>query len=432
MNHTLCMSVAAPLVPSERLLGLPGYDHRTFWSPSPDDENAGVGAAHVLTSTGENRFVQIRNAAQKAFRALTHVGLDCRSLPEMKFFGGFSFQPARFDSPLWRGFGDGRFILPRLAYTRHAKRAWLTLTASASDLSGVEGRTRLAHEADAALQALRRENTDTARELELTVATDGPEEVWSALVNGIRGEIAAGRLEKAVAARRVVLHGACLPSAARVLERLREDRGSTRFALSVGDLTFLGASPERIVKLSGLRVSTDALAGSVQGDDPTHGESLFLSPKDRAEHTIVAREIRTLLAPLCESLYVDGPHLHRLRHLSHLRTRFEGILKEPEHVLDLVARLHPTSAVGGVPRIAALAWLAAHEHDERGLYAGPFGAFNRDGNGEFVVAIRSGLLGPDEAHLFAGAGIVKGSEVESELCETRWKLQGLMSAMGVA
>ncbi len=430
-NRTICMSVAAPLVPAERLLLLPGYDHKTFWSPSPDDENAGVGAAKVLTSQGENRFVQIRHAAQEAFRELVQVGLDGPSVPEPQFLGGFSFQPARLDSRLWRGFGDGCFVLPRLAYTRRAQRAWLTVSLSASELTSAQGRTRLARETDAALQALCCDDAETAPDVSGTQATDGPEEVWAALVNGIRGEIAGGRLEKAVAVRHVVLHGACLPSPARVLGRLREARDSTRFALSVGDLTFLGASPERIVKRLGSRVWTEALAGSAPGDDPTHGESLFLSSKDRVEHAIVARELGTLLAPLCESLTVDGPHVHRSRHISHLRTRFEGILKESEHVLDLAARIHPTSAVGGSPRTAALAWLAEHEHTERGLYAGPFGAFDRDGNGEFVVAIRSGLLGADEAHLFAGAGIVAGSEVERELCETRWKLQGLMAAMGV-
>ncbi len=431
-NRTLCMSVAAPLVPSERLLALPGYDHKTLWSPSPVDENAGVGAAHLLTSTGEDRFVHIRNAAQEAFRTLVHVGLDGPSAPELKFFGGFSFQPARFDSHLWHGFGDGHFVLPRLAYTRRAGRAWLTLSARASDLSGVEGRTRLAREADAALQALGCGDGDRPTELSDTVTNDGSEEVWSALVSGIRGEIAAGRLEKAVAARRVVLRGSRLPSPAQVLERLRrEAEHCTRFALSVGNCTFLGASPERLVKCIGTRVWTEALAGSVQGDDPAQAQSLFRSAKDRIEHAIVAREIHALLAPLYASLRVDGPHLRRLRHVSHLRTRFQGILKEPQHVLDLLQRLHPTSAVGGAPRIAALAWLADHEHTERGLYAGPFGAFDRDGNGEFVVAIRSGLLSANEAHLFAGAGIVEGSEVESELCETRWKLQSMMAAMGV-
>ena len=101
-------------------------------------------------------------------------------------------------------------------------------------------------------------------------------------------------------------------------------------------------------------------------------------------------------------------------------------------MLDLVARLHPTPAVGGAPQAAALAWIAAHEHVERGLYAGPFGAFDRAGNGEFIVAIRSGLLAASEAHLFAGAGIVAGSEAQGELRETRWKLRGLLAALGVA
>jgi isochorismate synthase len=305
------------------------------------------------------------------------------------------------------------------------------LAASGRELSSAEGRSRLAGEADQALEALRRDSGGAACAHNEVRATEGAADIWSVLVTGILGEIAAGRLEKAVAARHVVLRGACLPSAARVLERLqRADRDCARFALSVGDRTFLGASPERMVKCFGKRVWTEALAGTVPSDDPSLGQSLFLSPKNRLEHAIVAREIRASLAPLYESLAADGPHLHRLHHVSHLRTRFDGILKQPVHVLDLVARLHPTPAVGGTPRSAALAWLAQHEHADRGLYAGPFGAFDRDGNGEFLVAIRSALLGANEAHLFAGAGIVQGSEVESELCETRWKLQGLMTAIG--
>jgi isochorismate synthase len=432
-DRTLCMSFKAPLSPAERLLALPGYENKVLWSPSPEDEHSGVGAAYVLFATGESRFAQIKDAAKRLFQELVVVGLDGDPAPDPKLLGSFAFQPARVHSTVWRGFGDAQFVLPRIAYTRRAQRAWLTLSASEHELSSVEGRARIAREAHEALQALCREDNCAPPELSELMEIDEAEDIWSALVTGIRGEIAAGRLEKAVAARCIVLRGAHLPSPARVLQRLRrEARNCTRFALSVGNRTFLGASPERIVKRVGPRVWTEALAGSAQGNDPTHGESLFLSQKNLVEHAIVAREIRSLLAPLYESLSVDGPALHRLPHVLHLRTRFEGILKEPQHVLDLVARLHPTSAVGGAPRAAALAWLAEHELTERGLYAGPFGAFDRCGNGEFVVAIRSGLLAADEAYLFAGAGIVKGSDVESELCETRWKLRGLMAAIGVA
>jgi isochorismate synthase EntC len=124
--------------------------------------------------------------------------------------------------------------------------------------------------------------------------------------------------------------------------------------------------------------------------------------------------------------------VHRLRHVAHLRTRFRGILKERTHILELVAHLHPTPAVGGSPRAAALAWLEEHEQLDRGFYAGPFGAFDAAGNGEFVVAIRSALLTGAEAHLFAGAGIVEGSEAASELAETRLKLRSLLAAFGVS
>jgi isochorismate synthase EntC len=154
--------------------------------------------------------------------------------------------------------------------------------------------------------------------------------------------------------------------------------------------------------------------------------------KERAEHDIVVRGLRAALAPLCDTVCETGPHLHALRHVRHLRTGFSGVLKAPLHVLDLVGRLHPTAAVGGAPRGAALAWLDAHEHMDRGLYAGPFGAFDRAGNGLFVVAIRSGLMDARGARLFAGAGIVAGSLVAREFSETRWKLEGLLHALGVA
>jgi isochorismate synthase len=431
-NRTICMSLDAPLAPAERLLSLPGYESRILWSPSSEDEHSGVGTASLLVATGEDRFEQIRDAAARLFRSLTLVTLDGAPAPDPKLFGAFAFQPARATSVVWRGFSDAQFVLPRIAYTRRAERAWLTLSASEHELSSVEGRRRLAREAQTALQRLRRKVSAAPSEVSGLVVIDESATAWSALVAGIRGEIDEGRLEKAVAARRVVLRGARLPHPALVLERLRtEAPDCTRFALSVGKRTFLGASPERLVKRSGLRVWTEALAGSVRGDDQTHGASLLLSRKESIEHSIVAREIRALLEPLYESLVAAGPVVHQLRHVAHLRTRFEGLLKEPLHVLDLVARLHPTSAVGGAPRSAALAWLAEHERADRGLYAGPFGAFDRSGNGEFVVAIRSGLLTADEAHLFAGAGIVEGSEILSELRETRWKLRSLLAAIGV-
>ncbi len=432
-QRTLCMSLEAPLAPAERLLTLPGHEIRVLWSPTPDEDHVGVGAAHVLIATGEARFAIIRNAASQAFEDLAVIALEGDPAPDPQFVGGFSFQPARADDALWQSFGDARFALPRIAYTRHAERAWLTLTAGAQELSSHAGRARLAWEAAEACKVLHRPRAGAAPDSGELSRIETAGDVWSELVTGIRHEIASSRLEKAVAVQCTVVRGTCLPPAALVLERLRTAAPDcVRFALSVRDRTFLGASPERIVKRVGKRVWTEAVAGSISRDDPSDGESLLASEKDGIEHAIVAREIRAVLEPLCATLSAHGPELLRLPHLAHLRTRFEGALEEPLHVLDLVARLHPTPAVGGAPQAAALAWIAAHEHVERGLYAGPFGAFDRAGNGEFIVAIRSGLLAASEAHLFAGAGIVAGSEAQGELRETRWKLRGLLAALGVA
>jgi isochorismate synthase len=425
------MTLDAPVVPAERLLALTGYQNRILWSPSPEDECAGVGAVAVLEATGQERFEQIRDAAARLFATLSCVALDGAPPPAPRLLGAFAFEPATRASPVWRGFGDARFVLPRIAYRRCGQRAWLALSAGVAELASAAACACLAAEAEMALRTLCSEpGAWSPAGAEFSLRDDAG--VWSSLVTGIRGEISAGRLDKAVAARRIVLRGGRLPPAALVLQRLRtEAPGCTRFALSIGRRTFLGASPEWLVRRLGLRVGADALAGSIEGDDPARGAALLRNKKERAEHAIVAREIAAALAPLCESLRASGPTLHRLRHLTHLHTRFDGILNHSRHVLDLVARLHPTPAVGGTPRRAALAWLAAHEHADRGLYSGPFGAFDRSGNGEFVVAIRSALLTAGEAHLFAGAGIVDGSEAETELAETRWKLRGLLAAFGV-
>lgn len=429
-DRMLCVTLEAPLVAAERLLSLADYDSRVFWSPSFDEECAGVGAAAMLIGTGDDRFVQIQKAAQTLLDGLSLVSLDGVPAPPPTLLGGFAFQPARTQSPVWSGFGDARFVLPRIGYRRHGGSAWLTVAANGRELTSVAARVRLAREATAALRALEQPVRAGPGVGRFSMGTDDSLEAWPALVAGIGREIDAGRLEKVVAARRIVVRGSALPHPALVLQRLRlEGPACTRFALAVGGRTFLGASPERLVRRSGAGVWTEAIAGSIPNDGTMSGDALSGNVKERAEHELVVRGLRAALAPLCERVRETGPHLHVLRHVLHLRTALSGVLTAPVHVLDLVARLHPSAAVAGTPRDAALAWLDAHERADRGFYAGPFGAFDRDGNGLFVVAIRSGLLDTHQARLFAGAGIVAGSLAAREWSETRWKLKALLHAI---
>jgi menaquinone-specific isochorismate synthase len=137
-----------------------------------------------------------------------------------------------------------------------------------------------------------------------------------------------------------------------------------------------------------------------------------------------------VLGEICRHLQRPAtPELLRLANVQHLATRFTGTLDQPRHVLDLVAALHPTAAVGGTPTEAALALIRRLEKMDRARYAGPVGYFDGNGDGEFAIALRCAELSGARARLFAGSGLVDGSIPEDELEETRLKLRAMLSAL---
>ena len=162
--------------------------------------------------------------------------------------------------------------------------------------------------------------------------------------------------------------------------------------------------------------------------------ALLSSAKDRREHAVVAEAIRDALSPLCTRLEMpDRPALLPLCNVQHLHTPVRGLLDGDRSALQLVARLHPTPAVGGSPRGDALAAIRAREGMDRGWYAAPVGWLDRHGDGEFAVALRSGLLriGGDgaEALLFAGCGIMGDSDPAQEYEESTLKMRALLGAL---
>jgi isochorismate synthase len=222
-----------------------------------------------------------------------------------------------------------------------------------------------------------------------------------------------------------------------VLRRLQDSAPeSTLFAVSRGPRTFLGATPERLVSLRGRELHTVAMAGSTRRapdatTDDTLAADLMESDKEREEHAVVVAMLREALGPVVERLEVGSrPQVVRLRHVQHLVTPVSGWLRDDADVLTLVERLHPTPAVGGTPRELALELIAEEEPHERGWYAGPLGWVDRHGDGEFVVALRSGVVHGSQATLFAGCGIVADSDPEREWEESSAKLLALGSALG--
>ena len=244
--------------------------------------------------------------------------------------------------------------------------------------------------------------------------------------------VRSGEFEKVVVAREVEVRANRRFAPRDLLSRLRALYPScATFSLD----NFVGASPELLCRREGALVRTHPLAGTVaRSGDPEEDErlarSLLASTKDRSEHRIVVDAIVEGLRQFTHDVSASPePHLLELRNVVHLATTIEAKLDaSAAGALELALALHPTPAVGGWPRAAALTWLHAHEALDRSRYAGPLGYMDATGDGEFWLGIRSALLDGERARLLAGVGIVADSDPAMELAETQLKLQALLAA----
>ncbi len=246
--------------------------------------------------------------------------------------------------------------------------------------------------------------------------------------------IRAGRAEKIVPSvgARLVFPDPPPPgalAAALVSSRAGGPDGRTRFALLAEGRLLVGATPERLFRLApDGRLETEALAGT---GTPGEEERLLASPKDREEHELVVRGIRESLAPLVEEL--EGPPEPAIRHLPglvHLRTPLGGRVRPGVTAVDVLRALHPTPAVAGTPRDAALAWLRDREAP-RGAFAAPLVVTWPDGTVEAFVVLRAAVLEGPVLHLRAGAGIVADSDPAREADEILAKLRATVAGLGL-
>jgi len=256
---------------------------------------------------------------------------------------------------------------------------------------------------------------------------------WTAAVHDAVARISTGPLAKVVLARQVVVDADRAFDRRHVLDRLR--RGDTAsFTYAVGG--FVGASPELLVRRRGNQVGSRPMAGTAtRGATPADDErmvaALAASPKEAEEHALVVRAVREALEPVCVELTAGAqPDAVRLATVTHLATTVAGRLLEPApSALALVGLLHPTPAVGGLPRADALTAIAELEAFDRGLYAGPVGWVDSRGDGDWAVALRCARLDGTRAHLVAGAGIMADSDPDAEWAETEAKLEPMLRAL---
>ena len=199
--------------------------------------------------------------------------------------------------------------------------------------------------------------------------------------------------------------------------------------------SFIGASPERILSIHDHQLVTDALAGSSPRgrsaiEDTDLAQRLMSSDKERREHQVVVDFIAQRLVHLgLQSTFANSPSILPLSNIQHLHTPIYAAVPNHVHPLEILASLHPTPAVAGMPREIACQQIRQYENFGRSLYAAPLGWLDAQGNAEFIVGIRSALLDGNCARLYAGAGIVQGSDPDRELAEIKLKFQTLLQAL---
>ncbi|MDQ6726133.1 MAG: isochorismate synthase [Actinomycetota bacterium] len=255
---------------------------------------------------------------------------------------------------------------------------------------------------------------------------------WQVAVEEVLDRIAIGGLEKVVLAREVSVQADHAFDIQEVLARLRaENRRSFTYAAGA----FVGASPELLLRRRGRHVVSKPMAGTVargdsRSDDDRLVATMAASPKEQAEHRLVVGEVSRALAALCGDVVAEQAEVVRLPTVAHLATTIRGTLRNGfASALGVAALLHPTPAVAGVPRQAALDAIAELEPFDRGLYAGPVGWVDARGDGDWALALRGATLDGNRARLVAGAGIVAGSDPSAEWAETEAKLEAMRSVL---
>ncbi|MGY2083806.1 isochorismate synthase [Blastococcus sp. SYSU DS0539] len=320
-------------------------------------------------------------------------------------FAGIAFDPAA---------GTSVFVVPEVVVGRRDGVGWVTALGAAPDLPGNapadDGPAPRLRYADGAL--------DPAS--------------WCAAVAAAVTRIDAGELEKVVLARDLLVSSDVPLDPRRMLRRLAARfPGCWTFAVD----GLLGATPELLLRRTGRQLSSRVLAGTAPrgagAEDERLAAALMGSGKDRAEHALAVDSLVRALEPYCRELTAPAePELLTLANVRHLATDVVGTQRGSAGLLELVGAVHPTAAVCGTPTPDAAALIGELEGMDRGRYAGPVGWIDAAGDGEFGLALRCAeLVGDDGARLFAGCGIVAGSDPAAELAETQSKFAAFQAAL---
>jgi menaquinone-specific isochorismate synthase len=349
-------------------------------------------------------------------------------------FGGFSFDPHKPKTTLWSKFADSLFHIPKFMLTIVEGQTFLTTNIVCTQNDDYTLFEKVINERVQLLNSHKEIEIKPAKLLETKEIF--PQE-WKQSVDDVVEDLKTCSLKKVVLARELRLFFDQRLKAEVILKNLyNQQRDSFIFVFESNGDCFIGATPERLVKKQGNDVFSTCLAGSIKRgktdeEDRMLGQTLLNDKKNLIEHGYVVEMIKEALEESCEEIILpDKPQLMKIRDIQHLYTPVIGKCQKDASLLLLVERLHPTPALGGLPKEEAIEKIREVEELDRGFYAAPLGWCDYRGNGEFSVSIRSGLIQDKEASLFAGCGVVANSDSESEYLETSLKFRPMLRALG--
>jgi menaquinone-specific isochorismate synthase len=357
--------------------------------------------------------------------------------PRLTICGGFPFAEAQEVQTEWQEFSEAHWFVPKFLWRQETEGAVLEVTCPLAHAQNDDSwKTRLLEEAWQFYQSMHAP-TQAAAIPAYEKRHDHPtRERWQMMMLHARDRMQAGDFGKVVLSRRAHLEFSETVNAADLFRQLLTvDEESFIFAVqSPTGRCFMGRSPERLLAWQKRRFQLDAIAGTRRRSLSASGDQAFSddmqqSPKEQNEHHLVRRAITDLLEAEGVSFHaVEEQGIIRLKHVQHMRTRLHGEMPAGRRPAELLPLLHPTPAVGGFPRHPALEFMLAEEGYDRGWFAGGIGVFHGD-QGDVAIGIRSALLDGQSLWIYAGAGIVPGSDPDAEWQEIEAKMQNFLGLL---
>jgi menaquinone-specific isochorismate synthase len=434
-RHHPLVSLAMPLPKVDPLMALstlsPASQPYFYWEHG-DQSFALLDVTLTQDVCGTDRFVQAQEFIQQVSNDIHVIGTERSTQP--RFYCRFPF----FDEPTATiPFATSQICLPKWQISWYRGMSNLVVNLQLDRSTDL---LRLATEINAMITRLTYLASRSLATSPNDVQLHSDQAAIDLLKTAISKSLAAIDRQEL---QKIVLAHSCLVTATqdfsmpRCLDNLRHNHPDCyTFAINDGlGNCFLGASPERLVSVSDRQLVCDALAGSAPRShlpavDRQLAQQLLASPKEQHEHQLVRDFIVASLQQLgLNPCWSKQPQLLALTNIQHVWTPIQAALTAGLHPLAVVADLHPTPAVAGLPRDLACTKIQALEAVARSLYAAPIGWIDTAGNCELVVGIRSAIVTGNQARLFAGAGIVAGSEIDREVAEIQLKFQSLYQAL---